>query len=467
MRSFETTTKLMIHQSDAVTWLMPSRLNAILMEPGTGKSRVGIELAKLRHEKIDKVIWFTPVSLKLTARGEILKHTNCTRAGVFVFDDKVTESNIPDAMWYIIGIESMSQSVRAIMTANKLITEDSFVILDESTYCKNHHAKRTMRITAFSNHARYRAIMTGTVISNSISDLFAQFYFLSPKILGYNSFYSFAANHLEYSDKYPDMVVRSHNTEYLAAKIKPYTYQVTKDECLNIPDKKYVSAYFEMTEEQNLAYSETKEFFLNLLDTERFNSYTIFQLFNALQQIVSGFRNTRQGKVKYKHDRLETLMRCIQREDANEKIIIWAKFQYDVESIASELKKAYGESTVALYYGKVSEKTRKQEEERFHDKARFFVATPSTGGHGLTLVESATVKVYNRTFKYTENEQMEDRNHRIGQLRSPEYEDIHCTGSIDDHIWRSYCSKGNVLYDFKVEVDKAKKEGIRELIEAL
>jgi hypothetical protein len=53
--------------------------------------------------------------------------------------------------------------------------------------------------------------------------------FLSPKILGYNSFYSFEHNHLEYHPIYTGMIVRSHNTEWLAAKIQPYVYQVTKE----------------------------------------------------------------------------------------------------------------------------------------------------------------------------------------------------------------------------------------------
>lgn len=115
----------------------------------------------------------------------------------------------------------------------------------------------------------------------------------------------------------------------------------------------------------------------------------------------------------------------------------------------------------------MSETKRKQEEDKFHGNARFFVATPGTGAHGLTLVESATVKVYNRTFKYAENEQMEDRCHRIGQERSPIYEDIHCMESIDDRIWKAYCNKGDALMDFRQEVEKVKKERLKELIKAL
>lgn len=466
MRSFETKTSLMRHQVDAVNKLLPSRLNAILMEQGTGKSRTVIELAKIRHKKIDKIVWFCPVSLKLTVHGEILKHTDCKTDDICIFDDEITERNIPDAMWYVIGIESMSASARVILIAHKLITEQTFVILDESTYCKFHRAKRTMRITAFSKHARYRAIMTGTPLTQGIVDLYAQFYFLSPKILGYGSFYSFAANHLEYSEKYPGMIVRAHNVEYLAAKIKPYTYQVTKAECLDLPSKAMRTEYFKMTDEQRQAYEAAKAEALDWVNYDLFDRYAIFRLFGWLQQIVSGFWNRNGRLIEFDHERLYMLMEAVKKYP-NEKIIIWAKFQYDIEHIAAELRQAYGEDSIALYYGKIPEKKRKIEEEKFHGPARFFVATQSTGGHGLTLNEARRVMFYNNGFKYSEREQAEDRCHRIGQEHDVIYTDIHCSGSIDDRIYQALSKKQDVLEEFKREVDKVKKDRLKELIKAL
>lgn len=466
MRSFETTTKLLPYQDEAVRKLRPVRLSALLMEMGTGKSRTVIELAKYRAHKIDKVVWFCPVSLKLTVLGEILKHTDCKRSDVCVFDDVITQTTIPDAMWYVVGIESLSQSARVILATYRLITENTFVILDESTYCKTHHAKRTMRITHFSRHAKYRAIMTGTMLDNGVKDMFAQFYFLSPKILGYESFYSFAANHLEYSDKYPGMVVRAHNLEYLAAKIAPYSYQVTKDEVLDLPHKKYNTHYFDMTDEQRWAYELEKESMLEeMMMYDRIDRLSIFRLFSTLQQIASGFQNINGRIIEYENHRLDTLLEAIPDD---EQVVIWAKFHYDIERINRALRESYGDKSVALYYGKTPVSKRKIEEDRFHSgEARFFLATPGTGGHGLTLTESARILVYNRTFKYAENIQMEDRCHRIGQTRSPLYTDIHCTNSIDDRIWRAYMKKGNLIDEFEREVDKVKKEGLRELIKSL
>ena len=57
--------------------MLPSRVGALFMEMGTGKSRTAVELAKLRAGKINRVVWLCPVSLKTTVKHEILKHTDC------------------------------------------------------------------------------------------------------------------------------------------------------------------------------------------------------------------------------------------------------------------------------------------------------------------------------------------------------------------------------------------------------
>lgn len=467
-------TNLLPHQADAVGKVLPSRIGALFMEMGTGKSRTAIELTNRRLHKIDRAVWFCPVSLKETVRQEILKHTDCAPADICVFSNKTNERNLPKAFWYIVGIESMSSSARVTLAVRKLITTSTFVILDESSYIKGHNAMRTLRITRLSEPARYRLILTGTPLSQGVVDLFAQMRFLSPKILGYDSFYSFEANHLEYSEKYPGMIIRAHNVEYLAAKIAPYVYQVKKDECLDLPPKLYTARYFDMTEEQRYWYEKAKDEIISELDEDDFSSIAIFRMFSHLQQIVCGFWNRRIGYGKYEriefdHNRLELLAHTITGIPKDEKIIIWCKYQYDVEQVSRILGAQYGEESIALFYGRLSEKERAKQVEKFRNSARFFVATQSCGGHGLTLNEAHHVIFYNNAFKYSERLQAEDRCHRIGQENKVTYIDIHCCDSIDDRIASALASKGSVVAQFKAEVDKIKdKKGrLKELIKSL
>lgn len=470
-----TTTALLSQQESATEKLLPSRIGALFMEMGTGKSRTAIEIIVRRQDKISNVVWFCPVSLKETVRHEILKHTDTPPDQIHVFNQKTNVKKIPKVFWYVVGIESMSASKRVIFTVNAIINESSLVIVDESSYIKGHRSSRTDWITRVAERARYRLILTGTPLSQGVVDLFAQMRFLSPNILGYRSFYSFAANHLEYSEKYPGLIVRSHNTAYLAAKIKPYVYQVTKKECLDLPSKLYHSQYFSMTWEQRAAYERAKEQILAEIDDDKFDSFTIFRLFTALQQIVCGFWNEIDLKTKvetfheFSHSRIDLLVDNIQQIPENEKIIIWAKYKYDIEQINRTLTGAYGTDCTALFYGAINEKHRADQVIKFRNGARFFLATQSCGGHGLTLNESHSTFFYNNAFKYSERLQAEDRNHRIGQDYPVTYIDIICSDSIDERIDTALATKGSTVEAFKAEIDRVKgsKSKMIDLIKAL
>jgi len=459
-------TNLYSHQRRAVDKLIPTKVGALFMEMGTGKTRVAIEFAMRRQARIDRVVWFCPVSLKETISYEIHKHTNSN--GVYVFDDQTTPNNLPSVFWYVIGIESMSSSDRVVLAANSLITTDTFVIVDESSYIKGHAALRTRRITALGQRAKYRMILTGTPLSQGIVDLYAQMRFLSPKILGYRSFYSFAANHLEYSEKYPGMIVRAHNVPWLAAKIQPYVYQVTKEECLDLPPKLYDTRHFGMTQEQEEVYQRAKWEILMEIDPDDIDSYVIFRLFGALQQIVSGYWNQNGELIEFPHRRLKTLLNVISNIQADEKIIIWCKYLYSVANIVEVLTNHYGVESVAQLYGGLNEKHRHHEIEHFRQDARFLVATQATGGHGLTLNEAAFVIFYENEFKYANRLQAEDRCHRIGQERRVTYIDLVCNAGIDQRIQDALARKGNVVDAFKRQINQVKdKDDVKQLVEEL
>jgi len=456
---FATTTDLYPHQRRATDKLAMLRVGALFMEMGTGKTRVAIELAHLRRHRVVNVVWFCPVSLKETIAHEIRKHTDAPGDQICVFDDKTNMRNVPSVFWYIVGIESMSSSDRVVLTANSLIGDDSFVVVDESSYIKGHNATRTKRITRLSEHARYRLILTGTPLSQGVVDLYAQMRFLSPGILNYPSFYSFAHNHLEYSKKYPDLIVRSHNTEWLAAKIQPFVYQVTKDECLDLPPKLFDERRYRMTGEQRDLYEQAKWELLFSIPDDDIDSYVIFRLFTALQQIVSGFWNRKldDGEtetIEIEYNRLECLMDAINSIPTGEKVIVWCKYIHSLERITQAL--ADNGDGVALYYGGLNEKERAWELERFRGDARFLVATQATGGHGLTLNEARFVVFYENGFKYSHRPQAEDRCHRIGQESRVTYIDLVCSGSIDERIRKALADKENVVRAFKRQVDRVK-----------
>lgn len=467
---FDSRTDLMPHQVPAVAKLLPSRVGALFMDMGTGKSRTLLELARIRRNKWDRFFWFTPCALRDNVYEQIMLHTTLSDRDVSIWNDRTMSRGVPaSAMIHIIGIESMSASDRTVLNYNAHVTPQSFVAVDESEYIKGDRAKRTQRITHMSQRARYRTILTGTPFTQGAVDLYSQISFLSPKILGYRSFWSFARNHLEFEERRgPDgrkrrtgRIIRSHNEDYLAAKIAPYVYQVRKDECLALPQKLYETRYTSMTGAQRELYEQAKSEILEI-DYDDWSPIRIFHLFTSLQTIVCGFWARPGGElVEVEHNRLELLLATIREIPECEQVIIWSKYRHAGRQIADTLSTEYGHEQVALYSGDTTDDLRRAQLVRWRSGARFLVATQTIGGHGLTLNESAYVVFYADSFKYSGRIQAEDRNYRIGQTRRPVYITLQCVRSIDDKIATALNRKGAALDEFQARINDYRRHGLR------
>ena len=460
------TTQLLPHQVDAIAKVLPAKVGALFMEMGTGKSRVAIELARLRQAKIDRVIWFCPVSVRTTILAEIMRHTDVGIGDVHVFGDKTSESNMPPANWYIVGIESMSSSARVIHSAESLITDRSFVVLDESAYVKTPDALRTRRITLVSKPARYRLLLTGTPITQGIQDLWAQLNFLSPKILGFHSFRGFASRHLVYDKEFPGRVVDQIDVDKIAAKARPYAYQVLKEECLSLPHKTYRSRSFELSDEQAFEYERAKERLLTedyLYGDAYQQQAVIYRLFTALQAIVCGFTVASGGEPSRSLEchRPDAAIGILKEIPDGELVVIWSRYLHCLRDLHRELSSTFGDDSVWSIHGGISPLERAKRIEAWKVRGRFLVVTQGVGGHGIDLTAAHRVLFYANSFQYGTRIQAEDRFHRIGQQSRVEYIDIWSRSGIEDLMARVLARKGNALAEFRRRVDEVRANGTR------
>ena len=150
-----------------------------------------------------------------------------------------------------------------------------------------------------------------------------------------------------------------------------------KEECLDLPDKTYLVRYFSLTSEQRKLYEEMKTTMMLDLEDDMVSTSIALTKLLRMRQICSGYCPTDQGgELRIAHKRLETLMDCVEEIDG--KVIIWAYFVDDIESIAAALRKEYGDESVVTYYGKTELDERTQNIHRFENDpdCRFFVANP-------------------------------------------------------------------------------------------
>lgn len=447
-------TTMMEHQRRAVEKLQAVKIGALFLDMGTGKTRIALELAvrRLRAGKADCVLWCCPVSVRQTIADEIDKHI----PGMSYEIMRPAGIKNPSAHIYIAGIESLSASISLNARLLELVeSKRCFLVCDESSLIKNHLAERTRALWRLGERCRYKIILNGTPLSNNEQDLFSQWYFLDPRILGYSSFYSFAANHLEYDPDYPGRVVRAHNVEYLTRKIQPYTYQVRKHECLDLPPKTYSSRYCSMTSKQQELYLETRDrMLIEMIEEELPKSHQIYRLFTALQRIVSGV--DLDGSPLFEHGgnpRIHALLDIVEDLPPDAKCIIWCKYTHEIESVKRALR-PYG--YVATLYGRMTPTERDCELQRFRADARFLVANKRVGAFGLNLQHCHYAIYYSNDFSWETRSQSEDRIHRAGQTDNCHIIDIICMSSIDVQIRRCLSRKENLVDVFRRQINLVK-----------
>lgn len=362
--------ELMPHQKTGVEKLIRLKVGALFMEQGTGKTITTLEIARIRYEshKIDSVIWLCPCSAKGNIHAEIMRHCPSELRRIFT----------------ICGIETLSTSIRAISYLLALAeSRKCFLVVDESLLIKNPKAYRTEHILKIADKCPYRIILNGTPVSRNEADLFSQFFLLDWRILGYKSYWSFSANHLEF-DEYGKLR-RVLNTDYLAAKIAPYTYQIKKNECISLPDKSYFSYGFALTQSQDSEYNYAADILLNQID--EWKPETIYRLFSGLQAIISGKRLTFNKRGNHfetsemfdnprDNPRMQKLLDIVPR---NEKTIIFCRYESEISQVCDLLDNA------VRFDGTIPVRKRDIALREFAASKQFLVANRTCAGFSLNL----------------------------------------------------------------------------------
>lgn len=450
-------TSLLPHQEQAVKKLLRLRIGALYMEMGTGKTRTALELAYQRFQKgkIERVLWLCPCSVKKTISNEIIKHVSGDMS-----------------IFQICGIETLSSSIKTNVNLRKFVEDfKTMLIVDESTLIKNHKAKRSKNIMALAEKCPYRLILNGTPVSQTEADLFSQWLVLDWRILGYQSFWSFSANHIEYDEKIPGKIKRCLNIGHLTDKIAPYTFQILKKECLNLPGKTYKTVYYEMRLSQKIHYDEVAHQLL--MDLNELEPHTIYRLFSGLQSVISGFevwedintfRLVREPffKEPEENPRIEKLLDIISRISG--KIVIYCKYTQEIQDITRLLNEIYGEGAAVPFYGGISQKKRQENIEKFEKEASFFVANKSCAGYGLNLQFCNYLIFYNNDWSYATRAQAEDRVHRIGQENNVHIIDICAENTLDERILSCLSRKESMVDSFKSNLASKNMDDLKRWI---
>jgi SNF2 family DNA or RNA helicase len=457
------------HQSKALEMSWDKEVFAYFMEMGTGKSKVLIDnIAMLFNAgKINGALIIAPKGVyKNWFDSEIPSHmpdyvekkVGLWRTDPNAKDLKPLFSTGAELHILIMNVEAFS-SKKGVDFAKKFLSCHNTIIgIDESTTIKNPQAKRTRAIVELGTKSKYRRILTGSPVTKSPLDLFAQCYFLHPYLLGHESYYTFKVRYavtkqINVSGRTIQIVVGYRNLGELSEKLKPFSYRVLKDDCLDLPKKTYTKRIIELTDEQKKVYKTMKQQAIAFLNGKMITTATVITQMMRLHQITCGHFKSDDGTIQtIKNNRIDQLMEVL--EEMEGKAVIWAHYRYDIKNIVETVSKKYGENSVVTYYGDTSTDDRQKAIKKIQDPkspVRFIVGTPQTGGYGITLTGASTMIYYSNGYDLEKRQQSEARIDRIGQEKPMTYIDIIAEGTVDDKIVQSLRKKVNIATEIMGE----------------
>ena len=465
MMNYKFKTKPYQHQLNALALSWEKEYFAYFMEMGTGKSKVLIDNIAMLYDKgkINGALIIAPKGVIGTwYKDQIPNHMPdhveykavMWQANINIKQQKKLDTLFEtgeDLHILVMNVESFSTK-KGIEFAYKFLScHNTMMTIDESTTIKNPDAKRTKNICKLGPHAKYRRILTGSPITKSPLDLYKQCDFLAPELLGHSSYYSFRTRYAimktaNFGGRSVQIVVGYRNLPELTDMLKAFSYRVLKDECLDLPKKTFMKRVVKLTKEQDYAYKQMSQLALAQFQGKLMTTATVMTQLMRLHQITCGHFTADDGTIKdLKNNRTDELSDLL--NEVHGKVVIWAHYQYDVETIVERIKKEHGNNSVVTYYGLTPQDQRQDNIKKFQDKegpVRFLVGTTATGGYGITLTAASTMIYYSNGYDLEKRQQSEARIDRIGQESPMTYIDLLAENTIDDRIVVALRKKVNI-----------------------
>ena len=468
-------TKPYEHQLKALEMSWNREVFAYFMEMGTGKSKVLLDNIAMLYDagKIDAVLIIAPKGVyKNWYDSEIPIHmVNHIQRKMVLWQAVINQKQQQkldtlfkletDLHILIMNVEAFSTKKGLDFASKFLLSHKALVAVDESTTIKNPGAMRTKNILRLSNMSKYRRILTGSPVTKSPLDLYTQCLFLDPYLLDFSSYYAFRNRYAEmrtanFGGRSIQIVAGYKNLPELAKTLKPFSYRILKDDCLDLPPKTFMKRVIQLTPEQKKVYAQMKSMALAEMNGKMITTVNVITQLMRLQQITCGHFKADDGSMQeIKNNRITELMDLL--EEVEGKAIIWAHWRHDIATIVKEIEKEYPGS-VMTYYGDTTSDDRQKaikEIQNPESKVRFLVGTPQTGGYGITLTGASTMIYYSNGYDLEKRLQSEARIDRIGQEKPMTYIDILAEDTIDEKIVKALRKKVNIATEVMGEELKA------------
>lgn len=455
---FGFTTEPLPHQIEAFNYGMERDMLLIGDEQGLGKTKESIDITVARKKELVKTLIVCGVnSVKYNWEKEISIHS---KEKSVMIDGKTMDIRVAQLNnWYtgaeyfgIINIESLRNE--KIQDSLYVGIKDGFIgaiIVDEIHKAKNGSSQQGKALRFL--RAPVRIGLSGTPM-NKAEDLWNILTWLEVEK---RNFYSFRNTYCIMGGYGGYKVVGHKNLDSLNAELNKVMLRRKKEEVLDLPPKVYSTEYVELTKKQQSLYKDIKNGILadmeNILASVNPLSCTL-----RLRQLTGGLFTEDNPKL----DRIKDMLEEEIIPNGN-KAIIFSQWK-QITDLYLEALREYNPIYIT---GEVDPEDRQKAVDRFQTdpNCKLAIGTIGAMGTGLTLNKASYVFFVDKRWNSGENEQAEDRAHRIGTSGTVNIISLVAKGSVDEGV-EEYLVENKDLFERVVD-GKGSKADIKSILNKL
>ena len=288
-----------------------------------------------------------------------------------------------------------------------------YVVLDESQAIKNPAAQTSRAARLLQSD--HRLVMTGTPVENSITELWSQFAFINPGMLGSIDYFreEFAAPIERKSD--------GDQAQLLRKMIFPFILRRTKAQVApELPPRTDRIIYMDMEAGQRKMYNRTRDYYrgmlMGLIDEGKGLEDMRFKILEGLLRLrqicnhpalIDHDFHGESGKFELLLETLDTL------RSEGHKVLVFSQFVEMLKLLRRDLDQRH----VPYLYLDGRTTDRQERVDQFQSDANipFFLISLKAGGVGLNLTAADYVIHVDPWWNPAVEMQASDRTHRIGQ----------------------------------------------------
>ena len=435
------------HQTEALEFISDKDGAMLAMDMGTGKSRVIVDL--ITEKGYEKVLILAPLSVVSNVwPGEFEKHApGLLRVLPLVGKStKVRQETAAKAI-------GSGRPTAVVMNYDAIwrkpfgdwaMKQDwDLLVMDESHRIKAPGGVASRYCSRLSDRVRHRVALTGTPMSHSPLDIYAQYRALDKSIYG-TSFVRFRSRYAVMGGFNRMQVVGYQRENELRKLFYSRAYRVESDDVLDLPSTLSITLKCELGKEGQRLYSEMADQFVADLEGGHITASNALSRLLRLQQITSGYGRLEDGTDIEIDTAKARVLEDVLTDIGREPVVVFTRFTHDLDVVHRIAKKV----GVPSY-----EVSGRRKDLSDWDQGVLAVQIQA-GGLGLDLTLARYAIYYSLGFSLGDYSQSMARLHRPGQTHPVEYIHILASGTVDETVMDALARREAVIETILKEVKR-------------